>query len=394
LEKAKYSSLQQWWDIGKIQIQQFFNQYTFNVTRDTLRSIKDLEVGIVELQTTYGSTGDRGQMHALKAKKAKLADLLGIKAQGALIRSRFQNIAEMDAPSRFFFNLEKKNGQSRLIHCLRSADGCEFTESSDIRRRAAEFFSKLYTCEYSDNPDGLTLFLSNLPQISEQKRAEMGQPISMQELTFALEGMKKGRAPGIDGIPVEFFKVFWSFLGEDLLAVLNDSMEKGCLPLSCRRAVLTLLPKKGDTCEVKNWRPVSLLCTDYKIISKALANRLRDVMDQVVHVDQSYCVPGRSIRDNIVLIRDYLDISNSLDLQLGFISLDQEKAFDRVEHQYLWKVLEAFGFSPGFIAMIRVLYSGVESVLKVNAGLSAPFSIGRGIRQGCSVSGMLYSITA
>ena len=113
-------------------------------------------------------------------------------------------------------------------------------------------------------------------------------------------------------------------------------MDKGCLPLSCRRAVLTLLPKKGDLCEVKNWRPGSLLCTDYKIISKALANRLRDVMDQVVHIDQSYCIPGRSIRDNIVLIRDYLDISNSLDLQLGFISLDQEKAFDRVEHQYLW----------------------------------------------------------
>ena len=110
----------------------------------------------------------------------------------------------------------------------------------------------------------------------------MGQPITLQELTVALEGMKNGRAPGIDGIPVEFFKAFWSILGEDLLAVSNDSMEKGCLPLSCRRAVLTLLPKKGDLCEVKNWRPVSLLCTDYKIISKALANRLRDVMDQVV----------------------------------------------------------------------------------------------------------------
>ena len=216
----------------------------------------------------------------------------------------------------------------------------------------------------------------------------MGQPITLQELTVALEGMKNGRAPGIDGIPVEFFKAFWSILGEDLLAVLNDSMEKGCLPLSCRRAVLTLLPKKGDLCEVKNWRPVSLLCTDYKIISRALANRLRDVMDQVVHIDQSYCIPGRSIRDNIALIRDYLDIST----QLGFISLDQEKAFDRVEHQYLWKVLEAFGFSPGFISMIRVLYSKVESVLKVNGGLSAPFNIGRGIRQGCNVSGMLYSI--
>ena len=128
----------------------------------------------------------------------------------------------------------------------------------------------------------------------------------------------------------KFCKAFWSFLGEDLLAVLNDSMKKGCLP--CRRPVPPLLPKKGDLCEVKNWRPVSLLCTDYKITLKALANRLRDVMDQVVHIDQSYCIPGRSIRDNIALIQDYFHISNSLDLQLGFISLDQEKAFDCVEH--------------------------------------------------------------
>ena len=124
----------------------------------------------MELQTTYGSTGDQAKMQALKAKKAKLADLLGMKAQGALIRSRFQNIAVMDAPSRFFFNLEKKNGQSRLIHCLRSGDGCELTEASDIRRRAAEFFSQLYTCEYNDNPDGLTFFLSGLPQVSVKKK--------------------------------------------------------------------------------------------------------------------------------------------------------------------------------------------------------------------------------
>ena len=101
---------------------------------------------------------------------------------------------------KIFFYLEINN----LIHCLRSADGSELKASSplNIRRRAAEFFSQLYTCEYSDNPDGLTLFLSNLPQITDQKRAEMGQPITMQELTVAQEGMKNGRAP--DGIPVCF----------------------------------------------------------------------------------------------------------------------------------------------------------------------------------------------
>lgn len=165
---------------------------------------------------------------------------------------------------------------------------------------------------------------------------------------------------------MELYKAFWSELGEDLLSVLNESLLETTLPLSCRRAVITLLPKKGDLQDMKNWRPVSLLCTDYKMLSKALANRLKYVMEEVVHKDQSYCVPGRLISDNVSLIRDILDVSSSLDLELGLISLDQEEAFDRVEHPYLWKLLECFGLSPGFIAMIRVLYRDIESILKIN----------------------------
>ncbi|KAJ3609390.1 hypothetical protein NHX12_023913 [Muraenolepis orangiensis] len=117
-----------------------------------------------------------------------------------------------------------------------------------------------------------------------------------------------------------------------------------------------------------------------QLLSKALANRLREVMDQVVHRDQAYCVPGRSIVDNVCLIRDVSEVSASL-------------AFDRVEHQYLWKVMESFGFSAGLIAKIKVLYQDIESVLKFNGGLCAPFKVGRGIGQGCALSGMLYTIS-
>ncbi|KAF7659086.1 hypothetical protein LDENG_00003480 [Lucifuga dentata] len=75
-------------------------------------------------------------------------------------------------------------------------------------------------------------------------------------------------------------------------------------------------------------------------MSKALATRLREVMEEVVHRNQTYCVPGRSMVDNVYLIRDVLDLSSSLGVDTGLISIDQEKAFDRVEPQYLWKVME------------------------------------------------------
>ncbi|KAK3538615.1 hypothetical protein QTP86_008680 [Hemibagrus guttatus] len=174
--------------------------------------------------------------------------------------------------------------------------------------------------------------------------------------------MENGRASGIDGLLSEFF---WAVIGQDVLDVLRDSIRRGELPLSCRRAVLTLLPKKGDLTHLKNWRPVSLLCTDCKLLSKALASRLTKVMEQLIHQDQTYCVPDRSIFNNVYLIRDILDVSKLLGLKTGLIFLDQEKAFDRVEHEYLWKVLEAFGFNPGFVAMISMLYCEIESVLKI-----------------------------
>ncbi|KAK9517294.1 hypothetical protein VZT92_025177 [Zoarces viviparus] len=99
-------------------------------------------------------------------------------------------------------------------------------------------------------------------------------------------------------------------------------------------------------------------------------------MEQVIHRDQTYCVPGRSMVDNVDLIRDVLEVCSSLGINTGLISQDQEKAFDRVEHNFL---MGKFGFSDGFIGKIKVLYSKVESVLKINGSLCAPFRVCRGV---------------
>ncbi|KAK3569559.1 hypothetical protein QTP86_000980 [Hemibagrus guttatus] len=121
-------------------------------------------------------------------------------------------------------------------------------------------------------------FLVGLPKLSERAARELDRELSLEELHEALQRMQNGQASGIDGLPAEFYKAFWAVIGQDVLDVLRDSVRRGELPLSCRRAVLTLLPKKGDLTHLKNWRPVSLLCTDCKLLSKALDSRLTKIL--------------------------------------------------------------------------------------------------------------------
>ena len=173
--KSLYSSLQQWWDIGKSQIQKLCLQYTFNVSKNMARSIRALEREVVELQAFADSTGERGHIENLKTKRSVLADLLGTSARGAVVRSRFQNVALMDAPSHFFFGLERKNGQRRQMMSLRSHTGQLLQESADIRRFAASFYGDLFRSEYTDNPEVSQFFYADLPKVSEERQRRAGE---------------------------------------------------------------------------------------------------------------------------------------------------------------------------------------------------------------------------
>ncbi|KAK3530622.1 hypothetical protein QTP86_029314 [Hemibagrus guttatus] len=257
-------------DVEIFCLKKLITRYTLNVTRDIIRSLKALEIEIVELQRLE-ATGERGHIEALKSKKAKMNDLLDITAQGALVRSRFKSAAEMDAPSKFFFSLEQKNGQKRFIHAVRTESGDLLSEPTEIRKQTVSFYSKLYSSEWSGAQVVEDSFLVGLPKLSERAASELDRELSLEELHEALQRMEKGRASGIDSLPAEFYKAFWAVIGQDVLDVLRDSIRRGELPLSCRRAVLTLLPKRGDLTHLKNWRPVSLLCTDCKLLSKSIS---------------------------------------------------------------------------------------------------------------------------
>ena len=198
--------------------------------------------------------------------------------------------------------------------------------------------------------------------------------------------MEAGKSPGNDGFPAEFYHRFWGLLGSDLVDTLNYGHNRGQLSPSQRQSVLSLLFKKGDRLLLKNWRPIYLLNVDYKTGSKALATRLKKVLDSVLHVDQTCGVPGRSIFENLFLVRDIIEYADAKQVPGVVIGLDQEKAFDRIDREYLDRVLEQFNFGPVFHCWISTLYNGTQSAVLNNGWLTNYFEIQRGVCQGCPLT--------
>ena len=154
-----------------------------------------------------------------------------------------------------------------------------------------------------------------------------------------------------------------------MVRVLNSCFSAGRLSRSQRRGVISLSFKKGDRLDPKNWRPISLLNVDYKIASRAIAGRLLKVLSTVVDKDQTCGVPGRFIGENVAFLRDVVDYASLSGIECAILSLDQEKAFDRVDWGFLIATLVKMGFGPSFSGWIDLFYNGSQSVTWCLPGL-------------------------
>ncbi|CAM2106466.1 unnamed protein product [Caretta caretta] len=297
----------------------------------------------------------------------------------------------MDRGSHFFYALEKRRGAKKHFTCLLAEDGTPLTDPVEMCRRARAFYGSLFSLDPTD-PNACRVLWEELPMVSAGDRDRLELPLTLAEFSEALSCMPTNKSPGMDGLTMEFYCVFWDVLGPDLVTVWAESLQSGVLPVSCRRAVLAFLPKKEDLHDLRNWRPVSLLSKDYKVMAKAISLWLGSVLVDVVHPDQSYTIPGRSIFDNLYLVQDLLELGCRDGLSFALLSLDQEKAFDRVDHEYLLSTLQAFGFGLQVVGFLRVLYASAECLVRLNWTLTESVSFGRGVRQGCPLSGQLYAL--
>lgn len=385
-----FDSVKLWWDFFKSSLKADIISYAKSKRRELNRERVVLTNRLINLKRRLVH-GEISLSAEILIVESHLAALVDRSLEGAKTRSRVQWLEDGERPTRFFFKLEKERYEKNEVKSILDSDGIEVFTREEIESAHVDFYTHLFSAEPIDPECKEILFHGVNRFLSDDDRVMCEGIVTLAELTASLKTMNTNKAPGSDGFSVEFYTKFWDFLGPLLLRVINQSFADGELSESMKVSITRLIYKKrGDIKDLKNWRPISLLNVDYKICSKAITLRLSKVLDSIIDPDQTCSVPGRSISNNLILLRDTFEYIAQTDETGILISLDQEKAFDRVNRTFLMDLLGRFGFGPDFRKWISTFYLGANMRIILNGWLSKPIMLMRGVRQGDSLSPLLY----
>ena len=208
---------------------------------------------------------------------------------------------------------------------------------------------------------------------------------------WCVEAGRPEQVAGTRWFPYEVYLRMSHMFVPILTDMFNHWFAQGAIPGSVTKGVITLLKKGGRHLweGLDDYRPITLLNTELKILARVLANRLQLVISDLIGPEQTFAVKGRSMQDNLHLIREVLEGIKD-DTESALISLDQSKAFDRVDHRFLASVLETAGFKPEFRRWISMMYHNPQAVVQVNGRRSGVIAIERSVRQGWPLSILLY----
>lgn len=388
-QKHLYQNLQDWWDLAKIYFKSISIQYAVELNKH-IRQDQARIMSLIE-QEQQSSSPDKVKINDLW-DELKLIERE--KSKKVFIFTHTAVRESDEKPTKYFYSLLRERKSKSALDKLVTDEGDTLSSPAEVLAETRNFYKNLFSEEKNISQKHQDFFLKKVKtKLTRDQRNALETHLTLKNLEDALFQAEKEKSPGDDGLPYEFYTTFWHILSEDFLEVTSQSLYVDeLLPKSQRRSVIILIHKRGDKTRLVNWRPISLLNTDYKIIAKALSNRLRNVLATLLHSTQTANVPGRTIFENLFLIRDTLEYCDRHKIDGYLISIDQEKAFDKTHRPFLYSVLETMGFGPVFINTIKCLYQDITASVSVNGFSSTSFDLERGLKQGGPLSSQLYDI--
>ena len=389
-KNIKYKRLQ--WEVFEMNVKEFSIKYSIALSKQTKADIVQSQKRLDDINSLINNDEYNDDIILEKSQLEKyLNDYYEKKAKGYQIRSRAKWIQEGEKSTKYFLGLEQKRQLSNNITQINNGKKIVYSDK-EILEEAAIFYENLYKSK-NINIDSIDEYLDKLnikSKLNEDEKHMCDEVLTEEEIFEAVKKLKENKSPGNDGLTPEFYKSFWHILKKLFMQMVNESSLEGELPDSLKKAILALLFKKGDHQLLKNYRPISLSNYDYKIIAFTLAIRLQKVIKKLVNNDQTAYIRNRFIGCNIRIISDIIEHANLFDLPGIILCLDFEKAFDSLDWNFMFKILEKFNFGNNFIRWIKILYTDPKITIKNNGWLSRDISLSRGVRQGCPISALLF----
>ena len=380
------------WEILKLRIKE-------QSIKDSVRlaQIRNCEISHVETEI-QNIDSNKLLCNNLQERKdrlqSRLDELYSEKVQGAIIRSKIQQVNEVEHNANYFKGVEINRQRKQVIDCLLDDKGNEIYDQNKILEMICNFYKDLYTSKHVNQID-IDALLDNVQIenfLSEEDKLFLDKMPSIEEFDSIVLLPKENKSPGLDGLPKEFYRKFWHKLRNVYYDVILESYEDKQLPLSTRTSVLSTLFKSDNNKCLKNYRPLSLTNCDYRIVALLFATRLEKVLHKIINNDQSAYIKGRYIGTSIRNVIDLFDYCESTDQPGAMICADFLKAFDSLEHNFIFSVLRRLNFGENFISWLSLMYNDARFKVKNNGWVSQSHVITRGLRQGCSMSALIFII--